>query len=94
MPTDLETLDCYFDLLQKIMMEKNLLEKPCQINNIDETGLPLESKSSQLIIQQGKRNLAAVGSGNKAQITVVGCLSAGGSCLPPMVIQNRKTLLS
>jgi len=90
--TDPEMLDCYFDLLEKTMTENDLLDKPCQIYNVDETGLPLDPKAPQLIFQQGERNPAAVGSGNKAQITVVGCVSAGGSCLPPMVIWDRKTL--
>ena len=30
--------------------------------------------------------------GNKAQITVVGCVNAAGLCLLPMVIRDRKTL--
>jgi len=89
---DPEMLNCYFDLLEKTMTENDPLDKPCQIYNVDETGLPLDPKASQLIFQQGERNPAAVSSGNKAQITVVGCVSAGGSCLPPMVIWDRKTL--
>ena len=63
------------------MTENDLLDKPCQIYNVDETGLPLDPKAPQLIFQQGERNPAAVGSGNKTQIIVVGCVSAGGSCL-------------
>ena len=31
-------------------------------------------------------------SGLKSQITVVGCVSAGGQCVPPMVIWDRKNL--
>ena len=91
MATDPEMLDWYFDLLEKTMTENDLLDKPCQIYNVDETGLPLDPKAPQLIFQQGEKNLPAVGSGNKAQITVVRCVSAGGSCLPPMVIWDRKT---
>ena len=34
----------------------------------------------------------AVGAGNKAQISVVGCVSAAGYCIPPMIIYGRKTL--
>ena len=89
MATDPEMLDWYFDLLEKTMTENDLLDKPCQIYNVDETGLPLDPKPPQLIFQQSEKNPAAVGSGNKAQITVVGCVS--GSCLPPMVIWDRRT---
>lgn len=90
--TDPEMLDSYFDLLETTLTENDLLDKPCQIFNVDETGLPLDAKSPKLVFERGERNPAAIGSGNKAQITVIGCVSAGGVCLPPMVIWDRKTL--
>ena len=42
--------------------------------------------------RKGEKNPVAIGSGLKTQITVVGCASAGGYCLPPMVIWDRKRL--
>ena len=33
-----------------------------------------------------------VGSGDKMQLTVVACISASGSCIPPMIVLDRKTL--
>ncbi len=90
--TDPDMLDSYFDLLEATMAENDLLDKPCHIFNVDETGLPLDSKAPKLIFERAERNPAAIGSGDKAQLTVIGCVSAAGVCLPPMVIWDRKTL--
>ena len=90
--TDLEVLENYFDLLQTTMTEHDLLDKPCQIFNIDESGFPLAPKPPKGIHPVGERNAQAINSGNKSQITVLACISAGGHCLPPMVIWDRKTL--
>ena len=44
--------------------------------------MPLEHSPSSVIVP----------SGNKAQITVLACVSASGYALPPLVIFNQKTL--
>ena len=38
------------------------------------------------------KNPLSNSSGTKAQITIVGCVSATGQVLPPMVVWDRKTL--
>ena len=35
--------------------------------------------------------IVCIDSGGKSQITVVGCVSAAGYCVPPMVVYNRKS---
>ena len=88
--TDGEVMDNYFDLLEKTMIEYDLLGKPGQVFNMDESGFPLNPKSPKGIFEVGTQNAAAVTSGNKAQITVLACVSAAGHCLPPMVIFDRE----
>ena len=39
--SDPEMLSCYFDLLEETLTEHKLLDKPSQIFNMDETGVPL-----------------------------------------------------
>ena len=39
-----EKLSAYFDLLEKTLKEKNLLDKPNLIYNMDESGMPLDHK--------------------------------------------------
>ena len=90
--TDVEVLSHYFDLLEETIISNDLHGKPHLIFNMDESGMPLDPAPPKLIFRRGAAAAHAVGSGDKTQITVVGCVSASGYCLPPMVIWDRKTL--
>ena len=90
--TDSEIIDGYFDLLEKTMAEYDLLDKPCQVFNADESGFPLAPKPLKAVHCSGEHTTHAINSGNKAQITVLACVSAGGHSLPPMVIWDKKVL--
>ena len=90
--TDGEVMDNYFDLLEKTLDEYNLRDKPGQIFNMDESGFALSPKSPKCMFEVGTKVAATVSSGDKAQITVLACISAAGYCLPPMVIWDRKVL--
>ena len=59
---------------------------------MDESGVPLCPLGQKGIHKLGSRNPVVITSGDKTQITVVGCVSAAGYCLPPMVIWDQKTL--
>ena len=60
--------------------------------NMDETGMLLEPKAPKLVCRAGSRNPVSISSGDKSQISVVGCVTAGDICIPPMVIYDRKIL--
>ena len=90
--TDRESLDRYFDLLEETIAENNLKDKPGQIYNLDETGMPLNPKSLKTIHSCGDKNPYTVTSGRKSQISVLACVSASGQCIPPMVIWDRKKM--
>ena len=66
------------------MTEHDLLDKPCQIFNMDESGFPLAPKSPKGVHVVGDHSAKAINSGDKSQITVLACVSAGEHCLPPM----------
>ena len=70
-----QTIKHYFDLLEKTLKDNNLLNKPAQIYNVDETGMAYEHCAS---------NMKCHTSGNKAQTTVVACVNAIGQAIPPM----------
>ena len=82
----------YFDMLEEVLMENDLLDHPCQIFNMDESGMPLDPPHVKCVSKRGERNPVAPSSGDKTQITVVACVNASGGCMPHMVILNRKTL--
>lgn len=84
-------LDNYFDLLGDTLEKNHLLQKPSAIFNVDETGIPLDPPSLKIVAPRC-RHSQLVSSGDKGQITVVGCCSAAGFSLPPMVVFDRKRL--
>lgn len=90
--SDPEVISTYFDMLEKCLVEYDLLDKPAQIFNLDESGMPLEHLPPKAVCMKGTRNPLCITSGNKAHITVVACVNAAGWCIPPMIIWDRKTM--
>ena len=92
MGSDPAVIGKYFDLLERTLSDNRLLDKPSQIFNLDETGMPLNPSPPHLVATRGMKNPSAVGSGDKSQITVLACCSASGYVLPPFVILDRLSL--
>ena len=90
--TDRSVLDRYDDLLYHILVSNDLLNKPAQIFNCDETGIPLCHKTGKVITDKKQKHPYTVTSGDKTQITVLACGNAAGYAIPPMVIYDRKGL--
>ena len=88
--SDRISIDNYFDELEQTLEENGLFDKPCLVFNMDETGMPLDPKPLKVVTEKGHINVSQVSGGAKMQITVVGCVSAVGQCLPPMVIWDQK----
>ncbi len=84
--TSREVFKNYFDLLQETLDKYNLKDKPSQIYNCDESGLPLEHKPPRIVSAKGTRKVRQISSGNKTQITIRGCCNAAGQAIPPMVV--------
>jgi len=80
---DREALENYFSL------ENDLMHKPSQIYNVDETGMPLDHRSPYVLNRKGQKKVWYCSSGNKAQVTVVGCI---GQAIPPFVVFDAKNL--
>ena len=52
--------------------------------------MPLEHKLPKTISLKGSKKVRQITSGNKTQITVLGCVSATGQVLPLMVVFSGK----
>ena len=87
-----ETMDKYFDLLKDTLVENDLMESPNRIYNVDETGMPLNHSAPKIVTGRGHKKVRYRTSGNKSQITVIGCVSATGHAIPPFVIFDSKSL--
>jgi len=65
-----EALENYFSLLKRTLEENDLMNKPSQIYNVDESGVPLDHRSPYVLTKKGQIRVQYISSGNKAQITV------------------------
>ena len=87
-----ENMMNYFENLEVCLNEHNLMNFLGQIYNVDETGMPLAHRPPKVVGRKGKRKIRCRVTGNKAQITVVACVSASGQAIPPYVIFDTKQL--
>ncbi len=83
---------CTMTCWKKTLLENDLLNKPHLLFNCDESGFSLEHKPGKLIGERGVKHINSITSGDKAQMTVLACVSASGYSMPPMVIFDRKRL--
>ncbi len=88
--TNPEVFKNYFELLKETLLEYNLMDRPSQIYNCDESGMPLEHKLPRIISAKGAKKIRQITSGNKTQITILGCCNATGQTIPPMVVFTGK----
>ena len=92
MASDKESLNRYFDVLEKTLKDNKIFNNPCRIFNCDETGIPMGPSSLKVIDQFGAKDPTYPTNSSKAQVTVLACSCASGYALPPFVIFNRKLL--
>lgn len=78
-------LDKYFSDLEKVMVENNLLSKPENIRNIDETGLLMEHSPANVVYEKGAAP-QAVNSSRAQNVTFIACGHAVSCILPPFYI--------
>jgi len=86
-----EVFESYFNLLGDVLTKNMLKDKPCQIYDYDESGMPLQHKIPKVVSTKGTKKVRQASSGNKTQITVLGCASATtGQVMPAMVVFTGK----
>ena len=85
-----ETIDHYFSLLHDTLSTNQSLDKPAQIYNVDESGVPFNPRPPKVVSPKGQdmKKGRYRCSGCKGQITIVACANAAGHAIPPMVIFN------
>ena len=79
----------YFNLLQKVLAENNLLDKPGNIWNADETGVQMNNVAGEVIARKGSKDVKVVTTSEKCEIiTILACCNAEGHFLPPYCIMK------
>ena len=85
-----ENFTNYFDQLKDIFDKGDFWNHLEAIYNMDETGVPLEPRPPKVVARKGQKKVRYQTSGQKQQITVIGCASATGQCMPPFIIFAAK----
>ena len=52
-----ETINQYFDLLKNVLDEYDLLASPAQIYNVDESGMPFDFKTPNVVAKTGSKKV-------------------------------------
>ncbi|CAF1521897.1 unnamed protein product [Adineta steineri] len=84
----------WHNLLTEIINDNDLVNRPGQIYNCDETGMSDSVSYSKVLVHRQSTNSYRTqgGSGGRAYTTVIFCGSATGHLLPPFVIYKSKRL--
>ncbi|XP_038072690.1 tigger transposable element-derived protein 1-like [Patiria miniata] len=89
--TSQETVNRYFDEMEKILEKYNLKDRPEAIYNVDEKGI-VENHTPPSIVSSRYEVPPAVTMGKSSTTTVIGCGNALGMALPPFFIFKGKRM--
>lgn len=87
-----ETVAAFFDLLEAEVEKYNYPAD--RVFNVDETGLSVvQSKIQSVLALKGSKQVGSLTSAERGSlVTVVTCMSAGGTFVPPLLIFPRKNM--
>ena len=87
-----QTYEKYFAMLKELLNNYDLVNKPGQVYNCDESGMPFDAHPQHVVTSKKMKKVRSRTSGNKSQTTVLACANAAGQVIPPMVIFDLKNL--
>ncbi|RUS72130.1 hypothetical protein EGW08_020103 [Elysia chlorotica] len=85
-PTDIENA-----IVDKLVAELKLKDKPESIWNCDETGLQFSPDSSRIVAEKGERSVNSRCSPSKESVTTLVTINAAGQAMPPLCVVKGKT---
>ena len=89
-----DLIDDFFAKLGSLYGRLNLISKPMQVYNVDETGISVVHKPGKVFSAVGRKHVYSLTSGEKGKThTVVVCVSASGHAIPPLMIYPRKRVV-
>lgn len=81
----------FFDTYQDLIVRCNI--SPSMIYNVDESGLSTVQRPQKILATTGRKQVGCLTSAERgSNVTVVCCMSAGGSYIPPVLIFPRKNM--
>ena len=89
--SSMEIISDFFGKLGAVYGKLDLLSRPMQVFNADETGVSVVHKPGKVIAQLGRRNVYSITSAERGKThTILSCVSATGYTVPPMMTFPRK----
>lgn len=86
-----EIIKDFFSKLGALYGKLDLISKPSQVYNMDESGISVVHKPGKVLAELGRRNVHSITSAEKGKThTILTCVSASGSFIPPSIIYPRK----
>jgi hypothetical protein len=80
LPKNVET---FFNMMEKVVAENNLFDKPGNIFSMDESGVQANNKNASVITGKGSKSVHVLTSGEKGEnVTVIACCNSAGQFLP------------
>ena len=74
-----------------LQLTRQLVSSPHLIWNCDETGISMEYSPTAVVARRGTRNVPGRTSNSRQNITMMACINAVGTCMPPMFVIKGKT---
>ena len=88
-----KTVNCFFDMYEKVVFDDNLHDSPECFFNLDEIGLNTDIITDMVFVRRDSKNAYIISpNSNKTYFTVLFCVSATGVYLPPFTIYKSKHL--
>jgi len=75
-------VDEYFKLFEETLKMHDLMDSPCQIYNVYETGIRLDHEPLNVIEKEGRKRYVM---SPDLEITVVCCIHAAGQAIPHLL---------
>ena len=88
-----ENVSKFYKMYENVLKEHNLFDKPWVLFNIDESGLTADKNNHMVYVGREVKNAYALSPpGSKTMYTVLFCISASGTYMPPYIIYKSKFL--
>jgi hypothetical protein len=82
----------FYDLLEESVRSLNLSERPQCIWNLDESPFWIDPKGGKVVGEIGVKTQRVTSGTGRTCLSVLGCVSAAGRALPPLIIFQGKNL--
>ncbi|CAF4710170.1 unnamed protein product [Rotaria socialis] len=90
-----QTRKSWFSLLKSTLIKLDLMDKPAQIFNCDETGFSDKTKRQHVIVTSTTRHVFEKdGGGGKHHTTALIAINAAGQVISPFIVYAGKTLMN